>query len=403
MAKAKRSVRNEKNLLVHALEERLKAVVVCVSSSWGGLEQIAQADAEDLADLDIAVRFLCIRDSPLHLNLRRTGKVKLELLDSPPRDFLDSTLRKKLKSLIKQEDINLIHCHQPSLLGSVIPWFLFDKKTVLVATRHIMNSHNKKDPVHKLLYHRLDSLFVMSEALKRNVIGTHAILPEKVEVVHYGIDFNRFDPDQVNTALLCKEWGADEKTIVIGIVGRIDPAKGQETFIKAAAGLSKTLGPKEKVKFVIVGEETKGGTQGEYLDSLKSMVSTFHLEQDVVFTGFKDDIPEVMASFDIFVMPSRQEAFGMVAIEAMAMHCPIIISQGGSSQEIIGQEEFGLLMRPEDAFDLQRQLRYLLDNPEERAQMGQSARDYVKKHYDRVDRLERTLELYERLLRARGH
>jgi glycosyltransferase involved in cell wall biosynthesis len=131
------------------------------------------------------------------------------------------------------------------------------------------------------------------------------------------------------------------------------------------------------------------------------MVQQFRLEDHVVFAGYQENIPEVMRSFDILVMPSRQEAFGLVAIEAMAMECPIIISRGGSAAEIVGEEEYGLLTRPEDAFDLQRQLRHLIDHPEVRAEMGRKARAHVMAHYDRQVRIERTLELYNRALRRR--
>ena len=70
--------------------------------------------------------------------------------------------------------------------------------------------------------------------------------------------------------------------------------------------------------------------------------------------------------------------------------------------EIVGQEEFGLLVRPDDPFDLQRQIRYLIDNPIQRVQMGQRAREHVIAKYDREVRLLRTLVLYERSLRRRG-
>jgi glycosyltransferase involved in cell wall biosynthesis len=109
----------------------------------------------------------------------------------------------------------------------------------------------------------------------------------------------------------------------------------------------------------------------------------------------------ILSNNDPFAPPDR-DAFGLVAIEAMAMECPIIISSGGSAAEIVGQEEFGLLMRADDAFDLQRQLRFMLDNPMDRIRMGQRAREHVKRHYDRKVRLHRTLELYERALRKRG-
>jgi glycosyltransferase involved in cell wall biosynthesis len=83
------------------------------------------------------------------------------------------------------------------------------------------------------------------------------------------------------------------------------------------------------------------------------------------------------------------------------MECPIVISRGGSAEEIVGKEEFGLMMKPDDAFDLQRQLRYLLDHPLERVRMGQRARAHVIKNYDRNKRMIKTLNLYERALRRR--
>ena len=157
----------------------------------------------------------------------------------------------------------------------------------------------------------------------------------------------------------------------------------------------------EKIKFVIVGEETLGSEAG-YLEELKEMVTPVRPRESVIFTGFQKNIPEIMRALDIFVMPSREETFGLVAIEAMAMETPIMISKGGSSTEIVGDDEFGLTVRPDDAFDLQRQLRFLLDNPELRKKMGQLAREHVAQFYDRRVRIQKTLALYERALRSRG-
>lgn len=85
----------------------------------------------------------------------------------------------------------------------------------------------------------------------------------------------------------------------------------------------------------------------------------------------------------------------------MAMECPIIISSGGSAEEIVGSNKDGLMVRPDDAFDLQRQIRALLDNPR-LIQMGKKGREYVRTHFDRQRRLTQTLELYERALRRRA-
>jgi glycosyltransferase involved in cell wall biosynthesis len=364
---------------------------------------VAAHDSLDLASLGLKVKVLCLEGTPIHEQLSQHSQVETIPLGFRPRNYFDLKLRAELIRLTQPEiGINLIHTHQTSLLGSIVPWLWGKGRShvALLATRHIMNNHNKKDFIHRTLYRRVDALVVMSQTLRKNVLETHAIREKDVKVINLGLDFERFDPDRVDPDQQREQWGATSDTIVVGLVGRIDPAKGQATFIRAAAGLLKSLRAGEKLKFVIVGEETLG-TVSNYVEELKQMVNQFHLDEFVVFAGYQDNIPEIMRAFDIFVMPSREEAFGLVAIEAMAMECPIVISSGGSADEIVGQDEFGLTVRPDDAFDLQRQIRYLLDHPLERVKMGQRAREQVMTHYDRNKRIVKTLNLYERTLRRR--
>lgn len=377
----------------------MKTLVICLSHAWGGLEQVAASDALDAGSHGLPVQVMCLAGSPMHENLAHRSEVSVLPLEYRPRDYFDLKMRSELRRLVA-EGVNVIHTHQPSLLGSITPWFWNRSDACLFASRHIMNNHNKKNFFHHAIYARLDALIVMSQTLRRNVMQTHPLRERQVKVVNLGLDFNRFDPSKVDPARQRALWGADDETTVIGLVGRIDPAKGQATFIKAAAGLLKNREEKRKLKFVVVGEETLGRA-ATHLAELKAMVSQFGLEDCVIFAGYQENIPEVMRAFDIFVMPSRQEAFGLVAIEAMAMECPIIISSGGSADEIVGEEEFGLLVRPDDAFDLQRQLRFMLDHAQERVQMGKRGREHVVRNYDRKKRLLRTLELYERGLRRR--
>jgi glycosyltransferase involved in cell wall biosynthesis len=387
-------------VLVDALDHRLSALVVCLSHSWGGLEQVAARDAIEVGALGLDVQVLCLQNSPVHKHLSTRKEVSAVPIDYRPRNNFDFKLRTELERFCSN-GTNLIHTHQTSLLGSIVPWIWGRPNVAVIASRHIMNSHNKRDFFHRAIYRRIDAFLVMSQALRRNVLETHALAEKRVKVVHLGLDFDVFDPAKVDADRQRREWGADPETVVIGMVGRIDPAKGQEVFVKAAAGLLGNRKPDEKLKFVIVGEETLGG-ESTYLAELKKIVAQFRLEDSVVFAGFQKNIPEVMRALDIFVMPSRQEAFGLVAIEAMAMETPVIISQGGSAEEIVGpNQSFGRLVRPDDAFDLQRQVRELLDRPEVRKEMGRKAREHVHNGFDRKSRLLRTLEVYEAALRRR--
>jgi len=390
----------ETNVLVDVLKDRLDALVVCLSNSWGGLEQVAVSDAMDIGLLGLKVKMLCLEGSPIHENLANRKEIKAVPLSFRPKNFLDLNLRAELGKLMA-DGVNLIHTHQPSLLPSLVPWVWHKPGVAMLATRHIMNNHDKRNFFHQAIYSRLDALIVMSETLRKNVLETHSIPENRVQVINLGLDFTRFDPTRVESLKQRVLWGAEPDTIVIGLVGRIDPAKGQGTFLKAAAGLLKNQRSKEKLKFVLVGEETLGGP-GSHLEELKHMVTQFHLDDHVVFAGYQENIPEIMRALDVFVMPSRQEAFGLVAIEAMAMERPIVISRGGSAEEIVSDETFGLLVRADDAFDLQGKLRQLLDRPEARLLMGKKGRQHVLKNYDRTMRVRYSLEIYDRSLRKRG-
>jgi glycosyltransferase involved in cell wall biosynthesis len=382
---------------------RLDALIVCLSHSWGGLEQVAVSDALEIARLGLPVRFLAIEGSPVHRQLAQIeGEAKLRVVPIAykVRNFMDFHLRSTLHELMA-DGVNLIHTHQTTLLGSIIPWLWGRPHVAAIATRHIMNDHNKRDFFHRAIYARLDALLVMSQTLKRNVLDTHPISPAHVRTVNLGLDFERFDPKQVHAEKRRKQWEVEKSTIVIGLVGRIDPAKGQATFIRAAAGLVQALGEKHDLLFLIVGQETIGSEAG-HLAELQELVAQFHLEESVRFSGYEENIPEVMRALDIMVMPSREEAFGLVAIEAMAMECPVIISNRGSAREIVGDDEFGLTVRPDDAFDLQRQLKTLIESPKLRDSMGKKARAHVLAHYDKKVRIQKTVEVYDRAIRRRS-
>lgn len=403
--RTRQAVREDPAELAVALQPRIRPLVVVLSHSWGGLEQIACHDILELTRVGIRPRVLCLENSPAYqyLSSQSPDQKDLDLIPiaHPPRGILDFQLRRILSWLVEEEGVNLIHVHQPSLLSSVVPWVWNYSQVALVVSRHILNNHNKKGPVHSILYRRVDALIAMSETLRDNILATHRIREWKVKVIRYGLDFDRFDPARTEGSAWRTQWGGTDETVYIGLVGRIDPAKGQAEFLKAAAGLMKTF-PRDSVRFVIVGEETLGSTEGQ-LKVLRELVAELHLEESVVFAGFQKDIPSIMSALDIVVMPSLQEAFGLVAIEAMAMERPIVISRGGSAAEIVGEDEsYGLLIRPMDPFDLQRQLAVLLRKPKLREEMGKRARARVARDYDRVRRVQKTLQLYDHVLRKRG-
>jgi glycosyltransferase involved in cell wall biosynthesis len=395
-------------LLADQLLSSNRFLHLCLSHSWGGLEQTAADDALGIASLGIPIRVACLEGSPLHEHLvhheKDSERLTVVPLDFTPRDYLDLNFRKWLLREI-DEGVTLIHSQQIGLLWNLSPWLWSRPRIALFASRYLISEQDKRNVLQRAIYGRLDGLLVMSESLRRNVLATHPIRERRVRLVSPGLDFERFAPANVDPRVRRAGWGADEHTKVIGLVGRIHPSKGQETLIKAAAGLLKNsfsgrTPELPKLKFVMVGEETLGSTQ-EYLAELRAMVQQFRIHDHVVFSGYEEDLPEVMRALDLLVMPSQQESFGLVALEAMAMECPVILSDVGSAREWVGEQEFGLTVRPEDAFDLQRQIRFILERPDLAQQMGARARERAVARFGKKARLFKLLSLYERSLKVR--
>ena len=241
---------------------------LCLSYSWGGLEQTAAEDALEIAGQGLKIRVACLQGSPLHEYLvhqeKETEWLTVVPLETLPREFLDLEFRKLILRQIS-EGVSVIHTQQIGLLWNVSPWLWSRPKIALFASRYLISEQDKRNVFQRAIYGRLDGLLVMSESLRRNVLATHPIRERRVRLVSPGLDFSKFAPEKVDPHAKRASWGADDQTKVIGLVGRIHPNKGQETFIKAAAGLlkesfSKKTAPLPRLKFVMVGEETLGST-----------------------------------------------------------------------------------------------------------------------------------------------
>jgi glycosyltransferase involved in cell wall biosynthesis len=177
-------------------------------------------------------------------------------------------------------------------------------------------------------------------------------------------------------------------------LGRLDAAKGA-SFLMQAWDAFRARHPDSPLRLAVAGG---GPLEGEV-----RAWGRCHPSVDVVGLLAPAEAERLVRRALVAVVPSQwEETFGLVAIEAMAMKCPVVLSSGGSAREIVGDQEYGLLVRPEDAFDLQRQLAWLIEHPEERRKMGIRARQHVRTHYDKRARLRKTLELYERAIRRRS-
>jgi len=141
--------------------------------------------------------------------------------------------------------------------------------------------------------------------------------------------------------------GACMGDLVVGVVGRVTPAKGHREFLEMAAHLA---GPFPNARFLIVGEATRG--EEDEGRAILDGIAAGPLRGRVTVTGFRGDVPDLLAGMDVFAFPSHNEAFGLALIEAMAAGLPTVSSDCDDVLDIVAEGETGLMVPPRDGAKL---------------------------------------------------
>jgi glycosyltransferase involved in cell wall biosynthesis len=223
-------------------------------------------------------------------------------------------------------------------------------------------------------------IIAVSQAVKNSI----RIDSPKVTVIHNGVDLEKYDPSKAQP-LLRREYEISQETRTVGILSRLTPWKGHLPFIEAAA---RVCSKREDTKFFIIGDTLF--EKDAYLEELKKKVSDLNLKDKIIFTGFRKDIPECLASLDLCVLPSiLPEPFGLVLVEAMAMKKAVIATNLGGAAEVVAHEKTGLLIKP-GAEALAQALEKIFSDPGKIKLMGECGRKraedffsveaFIKKH-----------------------
>jgi len=239
----------------------------------------------------------------------------------------------------------------------------------------------------------VDRVLAISEVIHKNVLDTTPITPDRVLTLHDAIDTNVFSLQQADRQKVRKELGLDNDIVLIGFVGRFSPGKGHEELLEAARIISRTA---ENAHFLIVGEASRG--EQRYEQKIMSLSRSLGIEKAVTFAGFREDIPDVMAAFDIFAFPSHAESFGVVLIEAMAMERPVVSTNCDGVLDIVVDGETGLYVQPRRADELAVALMQLIADPLLRDQMGKAGRKRVEELFDQRKQISTLEGIYEELL-----
>lgn len=298
--------------------------------------------------------------------------------------------------IIRQNKIDLVHTHnnlrvaRPEIIAA---W--------LTNVPCILHNHGYLELTYfdHIFSRFVDSFIYISQDVSEYHMSQGKPLT-KGKVIHNGIDISAFK-QQDDTTLYRSEFNINSDDILVGLVGRIVWWKGHDYFVKALAEVVKQI---PNVKGLIIGEfrENSDTNQNiEYNNRLHSLIKSLNLENRIIFTGFRSDVPSIMHAMDVIVHASTTpEPFGLVIVEGMAAGKPVIAAAAGGVLDIIEDGVNGLLVPIKDSDAMAEAMLYIISNPDKAIQMGLAARRHVVQKFTIQHQVTSVQNLYDSLLVA---
>ncbi|MGB3212582.1 MAG: glycosyltransferase family 4 protein [Desulforhopalus sp.] len=297
----------------------------------------------------------------------------------------------KLRQLLLAERVDVLHMRSrlPAWIG-YLSWKSIPKseRPVLVTTFHGFYSVN----AYSGIMTKGERVVAVSETIKRHILDNYKIDERKISLIHGGFDAREFSPETVSPDRLLRlreKWlTASEGKPVIMLPGRITFWKGQDVLIESLALL-------EENDFIclLVGDTEENPP---FTQKLRDLVRLHGLEEKILFVGHCSDMPAALLLADIVISASssQPEAFGKIAIEAMAMGKPVIATAHGGSLETVIPGKTGWLVPPLDPKSMSIAILDALSHQEKARKRGQQGRVWVGEQFTAERMCEKSVALY---------
>jgi len=300
-----------------------------------------------------------------------------------------SKAARRLAEILDREQIHVLNCHlQRTVAVGVAAARLARSRPKVLATLHGLGSAGslQRKLGNFFLYRNLHKVVGVSKGVKEDILRNNWFLsPQKVVVIYNGIDTGPYNHCQQKEVLRQELYPEITGKTWLGTVGRLTKVKNQKNLLLA---FERTLKAAPESVLLIAG-------RGESENELKGLASQLGIADKVHFLGFRTDIPQVLASLDIFVLPSLREGFGLALVEAMCTGLPVIASKVGGIPEIFGEADVGTLVEPEDIEGLAgAMIRYCQFSEEELCQLGRCARERVLENFTSTAMIKQYENLY---------
>jgi len=358
---------------------------VLLTLEVGGAERLVVNVLRHL-DPDRYVRSVCALQGggPLQEELERLG-VRVFLLRK--REGVDGPLILKLARLLRRERVDLLHTHNSA------PFFYGPLAAALARVPAVVHTqHSKLLPEQEKLRrasrwlgrgvrHFIGDAAEVSASLQADL----GLPPHRVSTILNGVAVPRWDarpdPPPIRTRL-----GLEQAGPILGCVARLAPVKDQATLLRAFRRVQEEW---PAASLLLVGDGPERG-------NLERLAEELGIASHVRFLGERNDVGEVLAACDVFVLASLSEGLSLALLEAMAAGKPVVATAVGGNVEVVREGETGLLVPPAQPERLAAAIRQVLSQPAWAAQLGRAAHDHVAQHFS----LTRMVAQYEAIYAA---
>ncbi len=363
--------------------------VTRISGAEGHLLHLLPALRERGVDARLII--LVERDKPMDEMATACAERGIPLERLPIGRDLDPGLVWRLRGLLRRIQPEIVHTHlvHADLLGYAAARAA--GKARVISSRHNDDSFRRGSGwrrLHRWHWRLIDGGIAISCAIKRFAIEIEGAPADKIQVVRYGLPSLWLDDRAVEAARaeLRAELELGQDALLLGMACRLVEQKGIPYALEAFRRIRPAF---PRARLVIAGD---GPLAGE----LRRLARMLGIADAVHWLGWRPDAADLMAAFDVFLMPSAHEGFGLALLEAMSRRLPIIASRVSAIPEVVADEENGILVPARDAESLARAMRRLLGDRALRKHMGLLGASRLEERFSVESMAAGALEAYER-------
>ncbi|MFC5268999.1 glycosyltransferase family 4 protein [Adhaeribacter terreus] len=351
--------------------------------TWRGGEQQIAYLIEELRKNGVNCYVACRKNTPFETYCQKKNLPHIVL---PFANEFDLYTASQLKKYCQENKIDLVHAHSSHSHGLSVWASVLGNKPPIILSRRV-DFPVKKNLLSKFKYNYkgVKRVICVSEKI-REITMPSLKHPEICVTVHSGIDLNRFENSK-NTGKLHKEFNLPENQLIVGNISAIAEQKDYFTFVNTAELLLKKG---LNAKFFIIGD-------GPMRSEIEAFVKQKNLQDHIIFTGFRKDVPEILPELDVFLITSQTEGLGTTILDAFACRVPVVATRGGGIPEIVKESETGLLANVYDTKQLARQVQRVLADKELRQILTEQAYRFLQ-NFRKENTAKRTLEIYRQVM-----